>query len=101
MWFVIGGVILLVVLYGVINGSRNSDPMNRKCAAEICEYLTSRDEFDPVEIQAIFKEHARYQKQANHVASMVPALLINAGIPRDAAMQIYPLVKSAAAMQPR
>ncbi|MFB2765683.1 MULTISPECIES: hypothetical protein [Marinobacter] len=101
MWFVIGGIVLLVVMYGVINGSRNSDPLNRKCAAEICEYLTSTEDFDPVEIQAIFQEHARYQKQANHVASMVPALLINAGIPKDAAMQIYPLVKSAAAMQPR
>jgi hypothetical protein len=101
MWFVIGGIVLLVVLYGVFNGSRNSDPLNRKCAAKICEYLTIREDFDPVEIQAIFQEHARYQKQANHVASMVPALLINSGIPKDAAIQIYPLVKSAAAMQPR
>jgi len=101
MWFVIGGVVLLVVLYGVVNGTRNSDPLNRKCAAEICEYLTSKEEFNPVEIQAIFQEHARYQKQANHVASMVPVLLMNYGIPKDAAMQVYPLVKSAAAMQPR
>lgn len=101
MWFVIGGIIVLIVLYGVINGSRNRDPLNRKCAAEICEYLTSRDDFDPTDILGIFKEHARYQKQANHVASMIPPLLMKAGYPKDAAMQVYPLVKLAATMQPR
>lgn len=101
MWYVIGGIAVLIILYGVINGSRNSDPLNRKCAAEICEYLTNRNDFDVSDIQEIFKKNARYQKQANHVASMVPPLLMKAGYPRDAAMQIYPLLKSAATMQPR
>jgi hypothetical protein len=101
MWFIIGGVIAIAFLYFMINGSRNSDPMNRKCAAEICEYLTSREDFDPIEIQEIFKEHARYQKQANHIVSMVPVLLMKAGYPRDATMAIVPLLRSAALMQPR
>lgn len=101
MWFVIGGVVVLVLLYGMVNGSRNRDPLNRKCAAEICEYLTSREEFDPIDILDIFKQHARYQKQASHVASMIRPLLMKAGYSKDAAMQVYPLVKAAASMQPR
>ncbi len=98
---VLVGIAVIVILYLVVNGKRNSDPLNRKCAAEICEYLTTREEFDPLEICEIFETHARYQKQAKHIVSMVPALLINAGYPKDAAMAIVPLLQLAAFSLPK
>ncbi len=101
MWYVVAGIGAIIGLYLFVNGSRNSDPLNRKCAAEICEYVTSAEDIDPERISEIFKEHARYQKQANHIVSMVPTLLIKAGYPQDAAMSIVPVIRSAAMMQPR
>lgn len=101
MEILLGIAAAVVVIYLIVNGSRNRDPHNRKCAAEICEYLTSRDEFDPMEIQQIFMNNARYQKQANHIVSMVPVLLIKAGYPKDAAMAIVPMVRSAAMLLPK
>jgi len=101
MWFVIGGISLLVLVLMLKNGSRNNDPLNRKCAADICEYLTSRENFEPIEIAEIFKEHARYQAQANHITSMVPLLLMKAGYPKGAAMAIVPLLKSAVLIIPK
>lgn len=101
MWYVLGGLVVLILGYGLINGARNSDPLNRKCAAAICEYLTTRDEVSPIDIQEIFKENARYRRQANHVASMVPVLLMRVGYPKDAVMQIHQMVVIAAEMQPK
>lgn len=46
-------VALLIGGYLVINGKRNSDPLNRKCAAEICEYLVASGNPQPDEIVAI------------------------------------------------
>jgi len=94
-------IVALVVLYLVVNRKRNSDPLNRKCAAEICELLTSKDECSPQEIAEIFMNNARYKKQAGHVVSMIPALLIKTGYPRDAAMSIVPLLRSAQMLVPK
>lgn len=91
----------IIVLYLVVNGKRNSDPLNRKCAAEICELLTTKEEYTPQEIAEIFMNNARYNKQAGHVVSMVPALLIKAGYPREAAMNIVPLLRSAQMLIPK
>lgn len=91
----------LIVLYLIVNGKRNADPLNRKCAAEICELLTSKDECTPQEIAEIFMNNARYNKQAGHVVSMVPALLIKAGYPREAAMSIVPQLRTAQMLVPK
>ncbi|MCP5163337.1 MAG: hypothetical protein H6999_10205 [Hahellaceae bacterium] len=101
MWYVIGGIGLLFIILMLKNGARNNDPLNRKCAADICEYLTSKENFEPIEIAEIFKENARYQAQANHITSMVPLLLMKAGYPRDAAMAVVPLLKSAVLLIPK
>lgn len=90
MWEIAGLLVTAIVVYLFINGRRNVDPMNRKCAAEICEYLVSTAKPDPVAVREIFLRNARYQKQANHVVSMVPALLINGGVPKDVAMSFVP-----------
>ena len=71
-------------------------------AAEICEYLTDQGTEPSVEvIRDIFMSNARYKKQADHIVSMVPVLLINAGYPKDAAMNIVPLLRAAANEIPR
>lgn len=91
----------IVVIYLVINGKRNSDPLNRKCAAEICEYLVSKEECSPDEIAEIFINNARYNKQAGHIVSMVPTLLIKAGYPKDEAMNTLPLLRAAQILTPK
>jgi hypothetical protein len=96
-------VVAIVIGYLAINGKRNSDPLNRKCAAEICEYLTRADTTDlNVEIiREIFMRNARYRKQAYHIVSMVPLLLISEGYPKDAATSVAPLLRVAADGIPR
>jgi hypothetical protein len=101
MEIVIGLIAVFIVGYLIINGRRNSDPLNRKCAAEICEYVTQSSEADPAKIHAIFMNNARYQKQGLHVVSMVPALLIKAGYPKDASMGIAPLLRMVALNLPK
>jgi hypothetical protein len=94
-------IAFIVIGYLVLNGRRNSDPLNRKCAAEICEYLVSTENLAVQDIHAIFQQNARYRTQANHVLSMVPSLLMRAGYPRDVAFEFVPLLRAAAAMIPR
>ncbi|MFB6447604.1 hypothetical protein [Bradyrhizobium tunisiense] len=94
-------VALVVGGYFFLNWKRNSDPLNRKCAAEICEYVTSAPQINVEDIHAIFMRNARYRAQANHVLSMVPALLIRAGYPKDASMGVVPILRAAAAIIPR
>ena len=101
MWYVIGCIGLLLIFLMLRNGVRNHDPLNRKCAAEICEYLTTRENHDLVEIAGIFKRNARYKSQAIHIASMVQMLLMKAGYPKDAAIAIFPLLKSATLLIPK
>ena len=36
MEIILGIVAVAIAGYLVVNGKRNSDPLNRKCAAEIC-----------------------------------------------------------------
>ena len=91
----------LVALYLIINGKRNSDPLNRKCAAEICELITSRPDCSPQEIATIFVNNARFNTQAGHVVSMVPALLIKAGYPQQQAMSVVPLLRAAQLLVPK
>jgi hypothetical protein len=95
------GAAVLIVSYLIINGRRNSDPLNRKCAAEICELLVSDSKVTPETIAGVFMRNARYQKHANHIVSMVPALLDKAGCPREFAFSVVPLLRQAAAMIPR
>jgi hypothetical protein len=101
MEILLGIIALIVVVYLISNKTKNSDPLNRKCAAEICEYLVSTDQVDPQEIALIFDTHARYQKQALHIVSMIPNLLINGGIPSKDAMSLVPLLQMAALLRPK
>lgn len=78
--------VVLIVFYFVRNYRRNSDPLNRKCASEICQSIVEKGFVDPAEIEKIFRQNARYQKQALHVVSMVPTLLQMYGCPREFAM---------------
>lgn len=94
-------LVLVVGGYLLINGKRNNDPLNRKCAAEICLYVTSSTEPEVEEVYKIFMQNARYKTQANHVLSMVPALLIKAGYPKADSMSVVPLLRAAVAMIPR
>ena len=89
------GIAGLVILYLFINGKRNSDPLNRKCAAELCEYFMTEGALDVDEVRRIFKTNARYKSQANHVLSMVPPLLMNAGYPKEVALTVVPLLRAA------
>lgn len=101
MEIVIVLIVGVVSTYLYVNSKRNSDPMNRKCAAEICEYLVSTDRPDPLFVRDIFVQNARDHKQANHIVSMVPQLLVNAGIPRQAALSIVSALRQAADSIPR
>jgi hypothetical protein len=101
MEIAIGLIAVVVIAYLIINGRRNSDPLNRKCAAEICEYLATAKAPDPADLHAIFMTNARYQAQAMHVVSMVPVLLIKAGYPKDAAMNVAPLIRAVAITLPK
>lgn len=94
-------VLVIVFAYLIINRSRNTDPLNRKCAAEICEYLVSTQDIDPEQIKKIFENNARYQKQALHIVSMIPTLLMSAGIPNNNAMSIVPILQIAAFSRPK
>ena len=97
-----GAVVVLIAWYLIRNGRRNSDPLNRKAAAEICEYLMTPDPgpSDTMDIVEIFRQNARYRSQAKHVASMVPALLINAGVPREIALSSHQTVMKAVELLP-
>ena len=97
---IVGVLVAIVVVYLIINGRRNSDPLNRKCAAEICDLLVKNEKVTPEDIAKIFSNNARYNKQAGHVISMVPSLLIQAGYPKDGAMSIVPLLRSAQILVP-
>lgn len=90
----------LVVLYLIINGRRNADPLNRKCAAEICEYLVMEREPTALAIAQIFLANARYRKSANHIVSMVPAILIKNGFAKNLAFGTVPLLRQAAMLVP-
>lgn len=91
----------LVAFFLIRNGKRNNDPLNRKAAAEICAYLTSpNSNFTPQAIAEILYRNARYRTQAKHIASMVPVLLDNAGMPWEAAKKYQQIVLQAAEMLP-
>ena len=98
---IIIAIVAVIVLYLIINRMRNRDPLNRKCAAEICELLTSEEEISPDQIAEIFMRNARYNKQAGHIVSMVPALLIETGYPKEAALSTVPLLRSAQMLVPK
>ena len=98
---IIIAIAAVIVLYLIINRMRNSDPLNRRCAAEICELLTSKDDIYPEQIAEIFMRNARYNKQAGHVVSMVPALLIEAGYPKEAALGTVPMLRAAQMLVPK
>jgi hypothetical protein len=101
MFWVLGAIALLVIAYGVRNGRRNADPLNRKAAAEICEYLTSEGgSSNPADIAAILRGNARYRGNARHIASMVPVLLKEAGIPWEVAKVSNQVVLRAAELIP-
>ena len=90
-----------VVVYLIFNGRRNSDPMNRKAAAEICDYLVSPgSQSDPSEIAQILMDNARYRSHARHIASMVPVLLNKAGIPWEIAKSSQATILVAAELVP-
>ncbi|MDR6306244.1 hypothetical protein GGQ85_003973 [Nitrobacter vulgaris] len=101
MEIILGIVAVAIAGYLVVNGKRNSDPLNRKCAAEICAYLAESVERDPTKILEIFMTNARYQKQAMHVISMVPAILIKAGYPKEHAMSEVPFIRAVAMSLPK
>lgn len=98
---IIGVILVIIVIYSIINGQRNRDPLNRKCAAEICEILIAKKEISPQEIADVFTTNARYNKQAGHIVSMVPALLIESGVPRPSAMSFVPLLRAAQTLIPK
>lgn len=89
------------LFYFFRNGRRNSDPLNRKCAAEICSLLVEKDDVEIEGIIEIFQRNARYQSQALHVCSMVPPLLIRAGYPRQQSIGYFALLKAAASVLPK
>ena len=101
MEIIAGVIVAIIVIYLITNGRNNSDPLNRKCAAEICELLVSKGDVTPEEIASIFISNARYNKQAGHIVSMVPALLIKAGLQKDGAMSIVPLLRAAQMLVPK
>jgi|GEM_PF-3442651 len=98
---ILGIILAVVVIYFVSNGKRNSDPLNRKCAAELCEIFVSQEDISLEEIVYVFTSNARFHKQAGHVISMVPPLLIRGGYPKEFAMSTLPLLRAAQATLPK
>ncbi|WP_139135021.1 hypothetical protein [Magnetovibrio blakemorei] len=102
----LGAVVVFIVLYLLRNLKRNSDPLNRKCASELCHLYTAESSSDKVlavadeDVFSVFMSNARYKNQALHVTSMVPALLIRAGYPREQAMSVVPQLKMISLMIP-
>lgn len=97
MIWILGLIGLLAVIYLVRNGGRNSNPHNRKAAAEICEHLTSYEvEPNIDEIVQILKNNARYRKDAIHIASMVPVILKKNGMPWEVAKHTHGIILLAA-----
>ena len=100
IWF--GSILVVMIIFYLIrNGSRNSDPLNRKCAAEICQLITSKQNVEHEDFVQVFMNNARYQKQANHIVSMVPSLLIKAGYPEEFSMSVVPVLRQSAMLLPK
>ena len=101
-------VILVAALgvgYIIRNGSRNSDPLNRACSAELCHLALDYDRmgdqtYRDLALQ-IFEKHHRYQKQALHCATMVPVLLMKNGLSRDYSMRFLSILTEVAMERPR
>lgn len=92
---VVIGIAALIVGYLFLNGRRNRNPLNRKCALEICRYLTEDGPVSVEGLRQIFLQNARCKSQANHVLSMVPPLLMDAGFRQEEAMSCVPLLRAA------
>lgn len=90
----------VIIVFLVRNASRNSDPMNRQAAAEICEHLASTQFAEVEDVALILEKHGRSKSQGNHIASMVPALLQRAGIPAKSALDTQHIVRAAAQGRP-
>jgi hypothetical protein len=90
-----------IIIYLIVNYRRNSDPLNRKTASEICRSVVEHEFVDHDLVEKIFRENARYQKQASHVASMIPKLLQINGCPRDLSLTIAMEVKQIAQKMPK
>ena len=101
MEMVIAALGLGVAAYVFVTGQRNRDPLNKKCAIEIADYLVSSDALEPDDIYQIFKRNGRFQTQARHVASMVADLLTRQGCPTAEVSDIVPLVRAAASRIPQ
>lgn len=101
MMWIIFVLIVLALYYLFKNGRRNSDPLNRKCAAEICTLLIEKEDVQIEDVVEVFQENARYRTNAIHICSMVPPLLIKAGFPRQQAMACYGSLKVAASALPK
>ncbi|PSJ57408.1 hypothetical protein C7I85_22755 [Mesorhizobium soli] len=84
------------------NGNEKSEPLNRKAAGEILEYLSAPIYFpsDPLEIATIFRRNARRFDQARYIASIVTSLLIDAGATRQAAMAAHAKIMAGAILLP-
>ena len=99
----VAAFLVVLFLHMLWFGRKNSDPLNRKAAAEICEYLTDKAQgaIDLQAIAEIFMRNARYRAQALHVASMIPILLENTGYPKELAKHAMLRVAEAARMVPK
>jgi hypothetical protein len=80
---------------------RNKNPHNRKCTAEICQYLVSTPNAEPAVIFDIFMSNARYRSQAQHVATMVPRALVQAGHDSKGAWSLVPMLMAIASQVPK
>jgi hypothetical protein len=95
------GIAALVVAYLVVNARRNSDPLNRKCAAEICAYLTQEGPVRVDVLRQIFLHNARYKSQAKQVLSMVRSRLKRVGLKGEEAMSRVRLLRAVVSEIPR
>lgn len=101
MLLIIGLIAAAVItIFLMRNASRNSDPLNRQAAAEICEYLASTQFAEVEDVALILERHDRSNSQGNHIASMVPALLQKAGLPTKLALDTQHIVRAAAQGRP-
>jgi len=66
MEMLIAALGLGVAAYVFVSGRRNRDPLNKKCAIEITDYLVSSDALEPDDIYQIFKRNGLFQTQARH-----------------------------------
>jgi len=79
-------VITLLVLYLVVNHSRNSNNTNQSCASDLVQLVMDHYPTED-EVLACLRQHDTTYSQALHIVSMTAPLSKNLGVQREVYMR--------------